>query len=390
MKPKRSKFSRALLGGRYEIAGNLPNMFLTILLLISSILFNLTDNIQFDMRVFFGLTTIPGKDSYELYNSEVIDFLTRNTTISREDCHICQKIPHTPFNYTYSTPRDLLLFISFIGFNPFSKVLINNLRSFGCKAKILILFDDKGYEAFEKSGYKEKIINCSVFPFRANINILRDKNNNNKPHRLSVYEAKIKTIGKFMATYSHLFENYMTFDLADMLVQADPFILINHKREVQLMHENACVACDDETRVQFSYFLKGDLVKYGNFSLITGSVTMGDPFECTRFYDLVSYYLVKDGRTPPQIVDQGIFTHLFFYDIYKYIGLPLRAYHFHQGYIAPNIELVQGNIFGKVTFYNTSIYPPVIIHHPQFRCGPCEDYLWKCAEVKSIYTTSWS
>lgn len=334
-----------------------------------------------DQRLYFGLTNVTNHIGYDLFNKTIADFLISDIEYDWKDCIYCPKIEHTPFSFTHSTKNDLLCFVSFHRWHNRSKVTLQNIRDFGCRAKILLIFDDEGYKAFQETGFEEQMLKCGIMGLNAHVKIRKI---DGRLHRSSLYIEKIAILGRVLCQYQHLVDRYMSFDLTDFLFQADPFVMIHHKQEAEMILENKLVAHDYETRDQFSAFLHGDIVKYGNLSLVTGSVVYGDPFECVRVFDFVNYYFVTHPSYPPILVDQGVFTHMYYMQTYKYINLKLRVNHFYQGYIATDSELIYGDTFGKMVFYNTT-YRTLAIHHPQWRCGPCENYYRQCVPNYQAY-----
>lgn len=137
--------------------------------------------------------------------------IERNTNFP--NCPPCQIKNNDP-NHKTSTPKDCILCVS-VGLIDNIFPFVRSVRTTGCKATIIILFDEKAYGKLTDDIYA-LFKNCSVNCY--NIGHVNKWNNSN-----SIFAIKHLIAYDFIYKTAYLFDRILLIDLLDVVFQDDPF-----------------------------------------------------------------------------------------------------------------------------------------------------------------------
>ncbi|EAY21270.1 hypothetical protein TVAG_166450 [Trichomonas vaginalis G3] len=305
--------------------------------------------------------------------NETIDNFLLSSDKEYKNCAFCPKVPHTKWDISYSTDRDVMIFMSFGYIHNRTIVFLHSLRDHGCKAKFVMFSDTKGYKQFQEYDKEIHFTDCGVICLDMGEFIAKQPDG--RINRFDLYKKKQELIAELINFYGSLIDCVFVIDVSDSLAMVDPFLIIPPDGRAHVLYENWPIQNDQETWDQF-LILNNNSHEFDKHDIITGTIIVGERYEVLRFVDIVT--MIYD--THPQsyrILDQSLYTYAFYYNLHKKYNLDLGVIEKFHGLICPNTELIFGTDMDTQVYYNTTIRP-IVIHHSQWRCGPCENYYHYC------------
>lgn len=277
-------------------------------------------------------SSIPG----ELVDLENIIY----SPVRIDKCRLCK------YNYTaetHSTSRDLVVVIA-LGRNQEIIPRLRSLRTSGCKAKIILITDNK-------NSYSEGFINCGVDIVKLKLS--------NKLGKNQILVLRYVFISQILKNYGHAFDRVLYYDGFDTYFQYDPFENITkdpyafHVSPERMKHKESGWSrgwAEDLTGVDF------DKV-FGTNQIYCGGVFLGGVKAMEMVTGLVATIIGRDFDV--FATDQIVYDWIFLTQIPNILNLTVT-----ENYNLASVHFTSGDYddadIGKICYNHTNVCPAVM------------------------------
>ena len=239
-----------------------------------------------------------------------------------QNCPSCDIHNNHPENKT-STPRDCVLCVS-VGKIDNIFPFVRSLRTTGCKATIVILFDDKASRMLSRDTI-QLFANCSVEFFDiGHVEPWGVKN--------SIFAIKHLIAYDFIYKTASLFDRVLLIDLLDVVFQDDPFHEAVDPDALTIIKEARLFKDDPTNRDRIA-----PLIKYqksmGTSQVLNGGMLYGSP-EILMKYETIYFHQfnISDIDHTHKTCDQGYMNYFYVSGILNKEFEKLNLWHRDQGY----------------------------------------------------------
>ena len=270
-----------------------------------------------------------------------------------------------------STERDAIVTFCFSYAFPFIP-FIRMIRSCKCKAKVIILCDERSYQFIRNDPfYKTLAAKCGLYLI--NIGYLEVHS------RSLLYQLKTYVYRDFLFQYQHLIDRVFMCDLADAVFQSDPFKQFSHNNAAYCYKENYDLSNEEES-LKFYEMMNESLPP--ETLIITPAVYFGKPIEVLKFLDFVQYFYFdrKTGKNLPY-TDQSIVNLVAYKKYYTDYDIDMRYIDWNGGIISANTMDITNKVIGNISCRGCKV-KPFYIHHPNYVPEMLVELYKKCPRTK--------